>query len=119
MPHPVAGFIILPDHRAGLVLGEIGHIVGNMEPEVLPGVQNLMHHLEHRQMIKWRLNRRRRLATKPPPKRPLNSPEPPQIILANRPARHFLGGISLQTPFDRPTGVRFLDREDLARRRPK
>ncbi|MDA8747724.1 ATP-binding protein, partial [Litoreibacter sp.] len=37
-----------------------------------------------------------------------------QIILANLPARHFLGGISLEVPFDRPKGVTFLDREDLS-----
>ena len=40
---------------AGLVLGKIGHIVRNMKPEVLPRVQDLMHHLEHRQVIKRRL----------------------------------------------------------------
>ena len=37
-----------------------------------------------------------------------------RIVLANRPARHFLGGISDQTPFDRPQEVRFLEREDLS-----
>jgi signal transduction histidine kinase/HAMP domain-containing protein len=37
-----------------------------------------------------------------------------QIILANLPARHFLGGISAQTPFSRPAEITFLDREDLS-----
>jgi signal transduction histidine kinase/HAMP domain-containing protein len=37
-----------------------------------------------------------------------------QIILANRPARHFLGGASEATPFRRPAEVTFLDREDLS-----
>ncbi len=37
-----------------------------------------------------------------------------RIILANRPARHFLGGISDPAPFDRPPDVTFLDRENLA-----
>jgi len=58
MPHPVTGLVVLPDDCAGLILGEIGDIVRNVEPEVLPGVQNLMHHLEHRQVIKRRLRRR-------------------------------------------------------------
>ncbi len=37
-----------------------------------------------------------------------------QIILANRPARHFLGGVLTEAPFDRPPQVTFLDRENLA-----
>ncbi len=37
-----------------------------------------------------------------------------QIILANRPARHFLGGISDETPFSRPAEIVFLDRENLS-----
>lgn len=37
-----------------------------------------------------------------------------QIILANRPARHFMGGISENTPFFRPPTVKFLNPEDLA-----
>lgn len=35
------------------------------------------------------------------------------ILLANRPARHFLGGISADAPFSRPAGITFLDREKL------
>lgn len=37
-----------------------------------------------------------------------------RIILANLPARHILGGISEEVPFDRPKEVKFLDREDLS-----
>lgn len=37
-----------------------------------------------------------------------------QIILANIPARHFLGGVSVEAPFSRPQQVTFLDRENLA-----
>ncbi|MEM9584192.1 MAG: response regulator [Pseudomonadota bacterium] len=37
-----------------------------------------------------------------------------QIILANKPARVFLGGIDGPAPFSRPADVRFLDREDLS-----
>src|SRR6056297_2818510 len=87
MTDPVAGFIILPDDRAWLVLGEIGHIVRNMKPEVLAGVQNLMHHLEHRQVIERWLRGGRRLTPEPTPQRIPNPRETPQIILTKRP--HF------------------------------
>jgi hypothetical protein len=96
MPHPVAGFIILPDDRAGLVLGEIGHIVRNMETEALPGVQNLMHHLEHRQVIKRWFTGWRRKPTEPSPQRITDTRETSQIILPKRPHLTQLHGKALR-----------------------
>ncbi len=37
-----------------------------------------------------------------------------QIILVNKPARHFIGGISDAAPFERPRDLKFLNREDLS-----
>lgn len=37
-----------------------------------------------------------------------------QIILANLPARRFLGGVASEEPFQRPSQIKFLDRENLA-----
>lgn len=37
-----------------------------------------------------------------------------RIILANLPARRFLGGVATEEPFSRPSQIKFLDRENLA-----